>query len=82
MEILDNILQAIGNTWPALVSSAGRVITFVVPAIWLSAQPWVKLEYFWYVSVTSVLLQAVLSWWLLNGEFRRRLAFAPLAPAR
>ncbi|HEU4531913.1 MAG TPA: MATE family efflux transporter [Steroidobacteraceae bacterium] len=75
------MFQAIGNTWPALVSSAGRVITFVVPAIWLSAQPWVKLEYFWYVSVTSVLLQAVLSWWLLNGEFRRRLAFAPLAPA-
>jgi putative MATE family efflux protein len=76
------MFQAIGNSWPALWSSAGRVLTFVVPAIWLSYQPWVKLEHFWYVSVTSVLLQATLSWWLLNGEFRRRLSFAPLAPAR
>ena len=75
------MFQAIGNTWPALLSSAGRVVTFVVPAVWLSMQPWVKLEHFWYVSVTSVLLQAALSWWLLSGEFRRRLAFAPLAPA-
>jgi putative MATE family efflux protein len=70
------LFQAIGNTWPALLSSAARVITFCVPAIWLSLQPWVRLEHIWYLSVATVALQAVFSLWLLMDQFRKRLAFA------
>ncbi len=70
------LFQAMGNTWPALLSSGARILTFVVPAVWLSTRPWVRLEHFWYLSVASVALQAVFSWGLLQKEFRRRLAFA------
>jgi putative MATE family efflux protein len=69
------LFQALGNTWPALLSSGGRILTFVLPALWLAAQPWVRLEHFWHLSVATVALQAVFSLWLLQGEFRRRLAF-------
>ena len=70
------LFQAIGNTWPALLSSAARILTFCIPAIWLSLQPWVQLEHFWHLSVATIALQAVFSLWLLLGEFRKRLAFA------
>jgi putative MATE family efflux protein len=70
------LFQAIGNTWPALLSSSARILTFCVPAVWLSMQPGVQLEHFWYLSVASVVLQALMSLWLLRGEFHRRLAFA------
>lgn len=70
------LFQALGNTWPALLSSGGRILTFVLPALWLATQPWVRLEHFWYLSVATVALQAIVSLWLLRGEFRRRLAFA------
>ncbi len=70
------MFQALGNTWPALLSSGGRILTFVLPALWLSTQPWVRLEHFWYLSVATVALQALVSLWLLRGEFRRRLVFA------
>jgi hypothetical protein len=35
----------------------------------------VRLEHFWHLSVATVALQAVVSLWLMQGEFRRRLAF-------
>lgn len=70
------LFQGLGNTWPALLSSGMRVFTFVLPAIWMSRQPWVKIEDFWYVSVASITLQAVISLLLLRGQFRKRLAFA------
>jgi Na+-driven multidrug efflux pump len=70
------LFQALGNTWPALLSSGARILTFCVPAVWLSMQPWVRLEHFWYLSITSVAVQALMSLWLLRGELHRRLAFA------
>jgi hypothetical protein len=48
-----------------------------MPAIWLANQPWVKIEHFWYLSVTSITLQALISYLLMRGEMRRRLNFAP-----
>ena len=39
-------------------------------------QPWVRLEHFWYLSVATIVLQAITSLWLLRGELRRRLVFA------
>lgn len=71
------LFQAIGNTWPALLSSAGRILTFVLPAIWISTLSGTQLDHFWYLSVASVALQACISGWLLHREFRRRLVFAP-----
>jgi Na+-driven multidrug efflux pump len=70
------LFQALGNTWPALLSSGARILTFCVPAVWLSMHPWVRLEHFWYLSVATVVLQALMSLWLLRGELRRRLVFA------
>ena len=76
------LFQALGNTWPSLLSSAARLLTFVVPAVWISMQPWVRLEHFWYLSIVSIALQAVVSCVFLRHEFRQRLAFpAPQAAA-
>ncbi|HZF17231.1 MAG TPA: MATE family efflux transporter [Steroidobacteraceae bacterium] len=70
------LFQGLGNTWPALMSSGFRIFTFVLPAIWMAQQPWVKIEDFWYVSVASITLQAVISLLFLRSEMRKRLAFA------
>ncbi len=67
------MFQALGNTMPAFVSSASRLVIFVVPAVWLSTQPGFQLRHLWWLSVTTLTLQAVLSYVLLQREFRRRL---------
>jgi putative MATE family efflux protein len=73
--------QSLGNTWPSLASSASRLITFVVPALWLSGQPHFSLNEVWYLSVATVTLQAITSILLLLREFRRKLGPAPAAAA-
>jgi putative MATE family efflux protein len=72
--------QGLGNTMPAVISSATRIISFIVPALWLAAQPRFQLLEIWYVSVASVALQAVISLLLVRREFKRRLGeyVAPL----
>jgi putative MATE family efflux protein len=75
------VFQGLGHTIPAVLSSASRLITFVVPALWLVSQPHFELVQLWYVSVGSVALQALLSLWLVRREFRLRLAPAPVAVA-
>jgi putative MATE family efflux protein len=75
------VFQGLGHTMPAVLSSASRLVSFVVPALWLAASPQFQLIQLWYVSVVSVTLQALLSLWLVRGEFRRRLAVAPTSPA-
>ena len=74
------MFQALGNTWPSLASSASRLLTFVVPAVWLSTRPGFTLTQVWYLSVATVTLQGLTSFVLLQREFRRRLG-APLAAA-
>jgi len=75
------MFQAIGNTVPALVASATRIVTFAIPAVWLSYQPWFELRHLWYTSVATVVLQAVVSWSMLSVELNRKLtddtAYAP-----
>lgn len=71
------IFQGLGNTRPALLSSAVRLATFVPLAVWLSVQPDFHLDQVWYVSVATVVLQAVVSYLLLQGQFRRRLTPDP-----
>ncbi len=67
------IFQGLGHTWPALGSTASRVFTFILPAIWLSTQPWLALDHVWYLSVASVWLQAAISVALLTYTMRSRL---------
>jgi len=66
------MFQALGNTVPALLSSASRIVTFALPVLWLSRQPDFQLHYVWITSMVTVALQAVLSLLLLRGQLQRR----------
>jgi putative MATE family efflux protein len=67
------MFQALGNTVPSLMASASRIVTFALPAVWLSRQPWFELRHLWYVSVCTVALQAGAAWWMLQREMRDKL---------
>jgi putative MATE family efflux protein len=69
------MFQALGNTRPALYASATRLLTFVVPAVWISSQPGFTLQHLWLLSVATVALQALISLGFLRVELRRH---APL----
>jgi putative MATE family efflux protein len=71
------VFQGLGNTVPAVVSSASRLVSFVLPVLWMSTQPHFEMVQVWYVSVASVTLQAVFSLWLVRRELRLRLNPAP-----
>ncbi|MDE2136644.1 MAG: MATE family efflux transporter [Gammaproteobacteria bacterium] len=73
------VFQSLGNTWPSLASSASRLVTFVLPAVWLSTRPGFSLNQVWYLSVATVTLQALTSLALLRWELRRKLG-APADP--
>jgi putative MATE family efflux protein len=74
------MFQAMGNTWPALLSGASRLLLFGVPSVWLSLQPNFHLHHVWEVSVASTTVQAILSYVLLQVEMRKKLTFAAPAP--
>ncbi len=67
------MFQALGNTVPSLVASGTRIITFAIPAIWMSQRPGFQLRHLWMLSVATVALQAVVALWMLAGQMRRRL---------
>jgi putative MATE family efflux protein len=71
------VFQGLGNTVPVVISSASRLLSFVLPVLWLSTQPHFAMIQVWYLSVASVALQAVFSLWLVRREFRLRLISAP-----
>jgi putative MATE family efflux protein len=73
------MFQGLGDTRPALLSSAARLALFAPLVIVLTRQPGFVLVHVWEISVLTVLLQAVLSVVLLRAQFRRRLP--ALAPA-
>jgi putative MATE family efflux protein len=68
------MFQALGNTWPALISMAIRTISYVLPALWLSTQPHFELKQVWYLSVITVALQAVISLLFVRHQLNQRLA--------
>lgn len=68
-----SMFQGLGNTKPVLWSSATRVLTYSLPAIFLSTRPGFRTEYVWYLSNAATTLQAVQSLWLLRREFSKRL---------
>ena len=71
------MFQALGNTIPSLISSTVRVLTFALPAIWLSTRAGFELRQLWILSVCTVILQTVVSLLLLRNEFRRTIRTAP-----
>jgi putative MATE family efflux protein len=68
--------QGLGNTRPQLISSTVRLITYVIPTLWLSARSGFRVEQIWYVSIATTTLQALLSLWLLSRELGKRLVFS------
>jgi putative MATE family efflux protein len=76
------MFQALGNTVPAVISTATRLVTFVLPAIWLSRQPHFHIEQVWYLSVATMTLQAITSLLLVRWQFRKRLQFGDPAVAQ
>lgn len=75
------MFQALGNTLPGLASSATRLVTFAIPALWLSTRPGFELKQLWFLSVATVALQAITSLFLLWRQFRRRLVEKPAVMA-
>ena len=67
------LFQALGNTVPALVSSATRLVVYAVPLVWLTSQPGYKLEQVWYLSIAASAIQAVISVMLLRKQMRLQL---------
>ena len=67
------MFQALGNTLPSLASSATRLVTFVLPAVWWSHQPGFRLLDVWHLSVASVIVQAVTSLLLVRWQLAVRL---------
>jgi putative MATE family efflux protein len=68
------MFQGLGNTRPALLSSAARITAFVPLAILLSGRSGFSIHQLWYLSVATVFGQAILSIYLLQRQFRVRLA--------
>jgi putative MATE family efflux protein len=66
------LFQGLGNTWPSLLSTGSRLVTFVLPAAWMSTWPHFRIEDVWYLSVATVALQAATSLFLIFREFRHR----------
>lgn len=75
-----SMFQGMGDTRPSLIASATRMVTFVAPTLWLSAQPWFALHHVWLFSVASVIAQCAFSLWFLRRAFNRNLG-APAAAA-
>ena len=70
-----SVFQGIGNTWPPLISSATRLVLFVLPAALMSRMPGFQIKHIWYLSVASILLQACTNLLLLRREFQKKLVF-------
>lgn len=68
-----SMFQAVGNTMPSVLSSGTRLLTFAIPAVYLSSRPGFQIRHIWILSVATVALQLVVSLLLLRREFRKRL---------
>ena len=67
------MFQALGNTLPALATSASRLFIFALPAVLMARRPGFALRDLWLLSVVTTAVHAALSLWLLRREFQRRL---------
>jgi putative MATE family efflux protein len=76
------VFQGLGNTIPAMLSSATRLVFFIPLVVWLSLQPSFHLDQVWWLSVTTLWFQAGLSYLLLRQQFKRRLIDGPRPAAQ
>jgi putative MATE family efflux protein len=67
------MFQGLGNTRPALLSSACRLSVFVIVAFAMAARENFAVHDVWYVSVLSVWCQAFLSIYLIRRELGHKL---------
>src|SRR5688572_9238282 len=72
-----SVFQGIGNSWPPLISSAIRLLIFVLPAVIMSRMAGFDIKHVWYLSVATILFQAGVNVLLLQREFKRKLVFPP-----
>jgi putative MATE family efflux protein len=79
--VLSSVFQGLGNTLPALGSSALRLVLFALPAYLVSQRPGFEMRHVWYLSVASVTLQVLVNLWLLEREFRVKLPATALPEA-
>jgi Na+-driven multidrug efflux pump len=73
--VSSSMFQALGNTWPALITSGTRMVIIAIPVLWLSTQPGFTMKWVWYISAAGVFIQLGLNLWLMQREFRLRLRF-------
>jgi putative MATE family efflux protein len=73
--VSSSVFQGMGNTLPALGSSALRLLLFALPVLVLSHQAGFQIRHVWYLSIVTTLIQMSVSLWLLRREFARRLNF-------
>ena len=69
------LFQGVGNTWPSLISTGSRILTFIVPALWMATWPNFQIQDVWYLSVVTVTLQAATSLLLVARELRLRVPY-------
>ena len=74
--VTSSVFQGLGNTLPALASSALRLFLFALPAYRLSLRPGFEMRQVWYLSVATVTLQVLINLWLLGRELRLKLPAA------
>jgi putative MATE family efflux protein len=67
------MFQGLGNTRPALLSSAMRIALFVPLAMYMAAHENFAIADLWYLSVITVFAQAAFSYYLLQRQFRSKL---------
>jgi hypothetical protein len=75
--VASSMFQAMGNTVPSLIASGVRIALITVLAVVFARMPGFQLNWIWYLSVCSVLVQLTLSMLLLRREFDRRLRWEP-----
>ena len=66
------MFQALGNTVPTVISSATRLIIWIIPALWVTSQPDFQLRHLWYVGVGATNAHALFALWLLRREVGKR----------
>ncbi|MBQ4812253.1 MATE family efflux transporter [Pseudoalteromonas luteoviolacea] len=67
------MFQAMGNAWPALISSAVRLSLFAASVIFVASQADFSIEQIWVISMATVYIQAIISFYLLRRELNKKL---------
>ena len=67
------MFQALGNTWPSLAASVGRVVLFAIPALIIGQRAGFQATDLWWLSIGTIVLQAGAAYLLLRREFARKL---------